>query len=293
MKTLIIILNIVALSLIICSEGTTQEKEDQMRIEFSKPGEPGFLDIENFAGDIIIEGYDGNEAVITAKGNEDTDLYPELPELPEIPQPFVSEEKHDDEEISKEGLRKIKSSSFEINVTEEDNRITIKTGPPLNVQNFFIKIPYNCSLKLNTVNGNISVKKVTGEIEINTVNGRVNLDEISGLVIASSVNGLMKVKFKEVTADAPMAFSTINNHIDVTLPANTKATLKMKTDRGDIYTNFDMDIGEKEEKTNKEHKYGYASTTKWAKWTTGKINGGGAELVFKSLHGDIHIRKGK
>lgn len=289
MKTLVIIINIIALSLVICNNGTTQEKEDIMRIEFSKPGEPGFLDIDNFGGNINIEGYEGNEAVITTTGDENMDLYLALHEPPH---PITSEE-YDDEEISKEGLKKIKSNSFEINVTEQDNRITIKAGLPMNVQNFFIKIPYNCSLKLNTVNGNISVKKVTGEIEINTVNGKVILDEISGLVIASSVNGIMKVKFNEVTADAPMAFSTINNHIDVTLPADIKATLKMKTDRGDIYTNFDMDIQEKQEKTQKEQKYRYASATTWAKWTTGKINGGGAELVFKSLHGDIHIRKGK
>ena len=89
-----------------------------------------------------------------------------------------------------------------------------------------------------------------------------------------------------------MAFSTIDNHIDVTLPASAKATLKMKTDGGDIYTDFDMELGEKQEKTQKESKHIYTATT-WAQWTTGKINGGGAEYVFKSLHGDIHIRKGK
>jgi DUF4097 and DUF4098 domain-containing protein YvlB len=288
MKTTVIVLNIVFISLALCYTGFTQENEDQMTVSFSKPGEPGFIYVDNLNGQINIEGYEGTEIVVKAKGNENA--YPEIA-LPVMPYPFDSE--GDDEEISKEGLKKIKSSSFEINVIEEENKITIKAGSPMNVQNFYIKAPYNCSLKLNTVNGNISVKKITGEIEINTVNGKVNLDEISGSVVASSVNGMIKVTFKEVTPDAPMAFSTVNNHIDVTLPASVKATLKMKTDGGDIYTNFDMKIEEEHEKSQKEHKNAYTTTTTWAKWTTGKINGGGAELVFKSLHGDIHIRKGK
>jgi len=76
------------------------------------------------------------------------------------------------------------------------------------------------------------------------------------------------------------------------LPSDTKATLKMKTERGEIYSNFDMDIKEEQEKSHKENKEGDTATS-WSRWTTGKINGGGPELVFKSLHGDIHIRKGE
>lgn len=288
MKTIAIIVNIVIISLALIETGLTQEKEDQMSIAFSKPGEPGFIHVDNFGGNINIQGYDGKEVIIKTSGG---DFMDPLVDAPNVIHPFDSAD--DDEEISKEGLKKIESSSFEINVTEEENRITIKTGPPANVQNFEIKIPYDCSLKLNTVNGNISVINVKGEIEINTVNGRIILDKIRGSVVASSVNGIIKVKFIEVTRDVPMAFSTVNNHIDVTLPAATKATLKIKTDRGDIYSNFDMDIVEKHEKSQKENKHGNTSKVTWAKWTAGKINGGGAELVFKSLHGDIHVRKGK
>ncbi len=288
MKAIAIVINIAILSLAFCNTALNQEKKDQMNIAFSNPDEPGFLNIENFGGDVNITGYDGKEVILKTDSKEDRHNFVMLPKV--NVHPFNEEE---DEEISKEGLKKIKSSSFEINVTEEGNKITIRAGSPINVQNMDIKAPYNCSLKLNTVNGNISVDNVKGELEINTVNGRIILDRISGSVVASSVNGIMKVKFKEVTADAPMAFSTINNHIDVTLPSDIKATLKMKTDGGDIYSNFDMDIGEKQEKTPNEYKGGYTSFATWARWTTGKINGGGEELVFKSLHGDIHIRKGE
>lgn len=285
MKTITFILNIVIFSMIIPGTGIAQE-EDKLKLSFSNPEEPGFLKIEMINGNINIQGYDGKEVLLeSVPSKEESDEY-------EIPAPHMPDIEEGDEEISKEGLKKIESSSFEINITEEGNKITIKPGFTNINQNFDIKVPYDCSFKVSTVMGNISVKNVKGELEMNTVNGRIDLNKITGSAVASSVNGIIKVVFKKVTPDAPMAFSTVNGHIDVTLPSDTKATLKMKTERGDVYTNFDMDIEEKKEKSHKEDKPG-STDTSWIKWTTGNINGGGPELVFKSLNGDIHIRKGE
>ncbi len=287
MKTIALIFSMTVFSLVILSSGIAQKEEEQLKLSFSNPEEPGFIHIEIFQGDISIEGYGGKEVILkTSPGEDESHDH----NVVTIPQPYVYEK--EDEEISKEGLKKIKSSSFEVNVTEEENKITIKSGLPPNYQNYNIKVPYDCSFKITTLNGNISVKEIKGELEINTVNGQINLDQITGSVVASTVNGIIKVGFKEITPDTPMAFSTINSHIDVTLPSDTKATLKMKTERGEIYSNFDMDIKEEQEKSHKEYKQDFTETS-WTKWTTSKINGGGPELVFKSLHGDIHIRKGE
>lgn len=283
MRTLAII--IAVLNLTIYYNGIAQDKTEEIKIPFSKPGKTGYLNIENFGGDIEIIGYEGKEVVLRTSDKHSTIPHDRMTGHV-MPNPSVTlpEEESNDEEISKEGLKKIKSSTYDIKITEEGNKITIKSGPPMKTQNFDIKVPIHCSLKINTINGNISVNNVKGEIEINTINGRIGLDEISGSVVASTINGLIKVKFVEVAPDVPMAFSTINNHIDVTLPRNVKATLKMKTDRGDIYSNFDFDV-----KSVGEYKPYTAQS--WTQWTKGDINGGGAEFVFKSLHGDIHVRK--
>jgi DUF4097 and DUF4098 domain-containing protein YvlB len=285
MRTLSII--IAVLNLTICYNGISQDKPEEIKIPFTKPGEPGYLDIENFGGNIVVTGHKDKEVVLSSSDKHPA-IHHDRTTGSNIPHPYptLPETSSNDDEISKEGLKKIKSGTYDIKITEESNKIMIKSGSPMKSQNFNIKVPYDCSLKISTVNGNISVNKVNGEIEINTINGRVGLDKISGSVVASSINGLIKVKFVEVAPDVPMAFSTINNHIDVTLPKNIKATLKMKTDRGDIYSNFDFDV-----KSVGEYKP--YTTQSWAQWTKGDINGGGAEFVFKSLHGDIHIRKGE
>ena len=287
MKTTIFILNMIVFGLAIPQGATAQEEEEQLRLSFSKPDEPGFMNIEVMQGNINITGYDGKEAIVQLSPYQGEFNNYKMP-----PAVKPNDMKTGNEDVNTEGLEKIKSSSFDINVTEEGNKITIKSGSLLNSGDLNIKVPYKCSFKISTINGNISAKDVNGELEITTINGKINLDNITGSAIASTINGLLKVRFSEVTPDAPMAFSTINSHIDVTLPSQIKAILKMKTDAGEIYSNFDLEIKEELEKSSKSDKYSSASTS-WSNWTTGKINGGGPELVFKSLHGNIYIRKGE
>ena len=66
--------------------------------------------------------------------------------------------------------------------------------------------------------------------------------------------------------------------------------MKFKTDRGDIYTGFDVDIKssgpvKKEESANGVYKVVVNQ------WKQGSINGGGPEMTFKTYNGDIYIRK--
>jgi DUF4097 and DUF4098 domain-containing protein YvlB len=157
-----------------------------------------------------------------------------------------------------------------------------------------IMTPRNFSLHLSTVNnGDIVVKDVRGEMEISNVNGDITMKDISGSVVANTVNGDMKVSFENITPDVPMSFTTLNGDVDVSLPPNAKFTARMKTDQGDLYTDFDMDMSSSSAHrvvtTNKNGVYKVSV----GDWRYGKVNGGGPELTFKSFNGDISIRKEK
>ena len=91
-----------------------------------------------------------------------------------------------------------------------------------------------------------------------------------------------------------MAFSTIDGDIDVTFPANTKATISAKNVDGDIYTDFDMDLTLVKE-VNVDRKRGWENgmTGMFGNTITGKINGGGADILVSTVDGNIYIRKGK
>ena len=55
---------------------------------------------------------------------------------------------------------------------------------------------------------------------------------------ASTVQVVATVR--QVTAQKPMAFTSLNGEVDVTLPASLKASLKLRSDQGDVYTDFDV-----------------------------------------------------
>jgi hypothetical protein len=50
------------------------------------------------------------------------------------------------------------------------------------------------------------------------------------------------VKFDKVTPAKPMSFSSLNGDIDVTFPPDIKARLKLKSEQGDIYSDFDIQM---------------------------------------------------
>jgi DUF4097 and DUF4098 domain-containing protein YvlB len=91
-----------------------------------------------------------------------------------------------------------------------------------------------------------------------------------------------------------MFFSTWSGDIDVTFPANIKADLKMKSERGEIYSDFDIKIERAAQRVEEDKRAeGGKYEISFDKYITGKISGGGPELVFNTYAGDILVRKAK
>lgn len=255
------------ISLLIAANAQAQE---QIAVPLSKPGEPGTLDISIVRGSISVSGYDGQEVLIKYGGNLEED---------------------EEQEVTQDGLRRISSNAVGFEVSEDDNEVEVSGSSPMKDIDFEVTVPRNFSLNLSTVNGGeIVVKNVTGEMEISNVNGEVTLRNVGGSALVNTVNGDIEATFDSVTPDKPMAFSNLNGDIDVTLPANTKMTAKMKSEWGEVYTDFEMDIrrtGTEDVRSTDDGVYKISINN----WMYGTINGGGPEYLFKSMRGDIYIRK--
>ena len=157
-----------------------------------------------------------------------------------------------------------------------------------------ISVPVHTSVKLNSVNdGNIMVSGVDGDVEVDNVNGNVTVRDVSGSVVAHALNGNLKVSFIKMNTQKPMSFSSFNGDIDVTFPAEMKATLVIRDDQGEVYSDFDMAI--QPSKANPEVEDGRGKGGKFRvkvdKTVRGTINGGGQEIQLKNFNGNIFIRK--
>ena len=138
--------------------------------------------------------------------------------------------------------------------------------------------------------GDLVVSNIQGEAELTNHNGEITALNISGAVIATTYNGEIKISLDKAKEGSPMSFTTYNGDVDVTFPAATKGTLKMKTERGDIYSDFDVVFKNAAPVQKKESTAGVYRVVV-DEWKRGDINGGGPEITFRTYNGDIFVRK--
>ncbi|MBV8389229.1 MAG: DUF4097 family beta strand repeat protein, partial [Mucilaginibacter sp.] len=190
--------------------------------------------------------------------------------------------------------RRINSGNNADIQAEEHNNEVVVHGSAGRTVNLLIKVPMTeGNLKFGTVNGgNINGSNLNGDLEVSNVNGAIKLTNISGSVVANTINGNVIVTFKSIDAKAAMAYSTLNGNVDVTFPASFKANVKLKSDNGDVFTDFDVATDmHKPEVTRNDGKGMYS--LKIEDWVYGKINGGGPQLLMKTTFGNLYIRKAK
>lgn len=262
--------------LLISSAAWAQDFNEKLVVPLSSPDARGKLDVGQVRGDIKIETYDGKEVIIvaTAAGNKDDDC---------------SSCDDDNKRSAPAGMQRIASSSVEFSASENNNRVKIETNSWKKGINLDIKIPENFDLKVSTVHGKIDVKGTNGQMEVSTVHGSLTFTDVSGSIVCNTVHGDVIANFKKVSPNEPMSFVTLHGNVDVTFPSNVKATTKMKSDRGEIYTDFEMTVEKSRPETKSAEKGGYKVSIN--SWVYGDINGGGPEYTMKNMHGDIIIRK--
>ena len=178
-----------------------------------------------------------------------------------------------------------------LEVTDEDNVIHINPSVMMGGGSLTVMVPADTALNLKTHNGSLNVEGVHGEIIASAFNGHIDLTHITGTVVADAFNGPIHVTMDRVDQGKPLSFSTFNSKIDVTFPADLKATVKFKADRGDIYSDFDVTAGAPtmEPDNSGQGKY----RIRFDNGFMGKINGGGVEINFRSFNGSIYLRKAK
>jgi len=249
--------------------------QDKMTVPLSNPSQPATVTVNLISGGMTITGGGpaGQVSVESARGQRETErMRRGVPE----------------------GMHRIDMGAASLNIEEAHNVVTIGSGSDGRGGNVIIQVPTNTSLQLQAVNGGkIEVTGVNGDLEIENVNGSVELKNVSGSVVASSQNGSVVASLDRVTPNKPMSFTSLNGKIDVTIPADTKARLRLKTDNGAVYSDFDVKMEPDatkptvEDSRSSDGKY----RIRMDRSVYGSINGGGPEYRFETMNGNIIIHK--
>jgi DUF4097 and DUF4098 domain-containing protein YvlB len=247
-----------------------QRAADRIVVTLSDPSRPPSVKASLIAGGITVKAYDGKDVIVEAHARN-----------------------RDDSDEDRPGPKRITIGTTGLNVEEENNQVNISTESYSRPVDLMIQVPVHTSLHLRAINdGDISVSGVDGELDVDDVNGSVTLTNIAGSAVAHALNGKLLVSFTRVN-QKPMAFSSLNGDVDVTFPADLKATVSLRSDNGDVFSDFDVNMQPQSSQPVVEdgRSHGGKYKVKIDKTVRGTINGGGPEMQFTNFNGQIYIRK--
>jgi len=302
MKTIVRLAGIIVLLWAVGMADTAQQSQaDHAVVSFTNPAKPGTVEVDVNEGSITVRGYEGKNVIIDARWRERA-LTQEKREIEAAP--AGAEEELDKEELAKKkaqaeksrGMKMLAVESMGLTIEEEDNVIQVSVEEGKRAVDLIIQVPFSTSLQLSCRDDErgVTVERVDGEIEVDTSDGPITLTNVSGPVVADSSEGEIKVVFGKITPGKPMSLSAMDGDIDITLPLDVKASLKMKTDEGQIFTDFDVQLTPSQQKKEEdERKEGGGYRVTYEKVTLGLINGGGTEIQLTTYEGNIYVRKAK
>ena len=183
---------------------------------------------------VNIQGYDGSEVSIEQSGENRKELPKEA-----------------------DGLRLITGGIVDntgLGASSEVEGNTLKITIPKNRYTgiLTIKVPKNIDLSVAEVQGwsdqKITISDIGGEIELKTTNSRAYLNDITGPLVAHTGHGKIFITYSKLNQSSPSSINA-SGAIDITLPADAKANLKIRSYYGDLFTDWDIAAAKKEAKT--------------------------------------------
>lgn len=294
MKKQIFILSLTLITIgliLITSAISIAQSTNEFVVPLTDPAKRGKLKAHLNYGSITVKGTARKDVLIKYKSMEDGECEDCDEDHDNENHNHNDNSDHNNRNKSKDGLKKIGGGGMDLEVVESNNFVKAQSDSWNNKLFLEIEVPIGFDLEVHTYNdGNLMITNVQGELELTNYNGEITALNIGGSVVATTYNGEIKITFDKVKEGAPMSFSTYNGDIDLTFPSTLKATMKMKTEQGEIYTGFDVNLTSSGPIQKKDTKSGVYRVT-IDDWKRGDVNGGGAEIVLKNYNGDIYIRK--
>lgn len=223
---------------------------------FSFPlNDGGSLSVENVNGSITVTGGSGDTVEIIAikKANNQKTLDGIEIEITHTADAIVIETELPD------------SDNHWYNMGSDGGQVTYK-----------IIVPTGTNLdSIETVNGEVGISGVSGNVAAESVNGDLILSDLAADCSLATVNGSINASFDTLEGEQKVKAETVNGSVTLEIPKNSSVAVSADTFNGDINA---RDFGLETEK-------GFLGSD-----LNGSIGSGSASLNVDTVNGSIKIR---
>lgn len=140
---------------------------------------------------------------------------------------------------------------------------------------YTLKVPRRARLfAIETVNGGVLVKEVSGDVKASSVNGPVIAENLASEAQLSTVNGRIEASFAKLEGTPTISLHTVNGSISLAIPERANAEVSAHTVHGGIVSDL-----------------GAPAPRGWKPGGSfsGQIGKGGARIKLNSVNGGIRI----
>lgn len=247
---------------LVLSTNLLKAQEYKLTVANTKDGK---ITLNDFMGDLPVEGYNGTEIIVTST----SDRFTHPPEKAKGLKPIFAAGQD--------------NTGIGVYVEKNGNNITLQCLLPITErEEYKIKVPNNLALKIHSDcgrSGDISISNMTGEIEVSNCQG-IDLKNCTGPVVLSTISGSIDLKLGNLAKDRPVSIASVSGDIDVTLASTAAANVELRTVSGGIYSDFDL----QPDKGNMRRVGGNSIKA--------QLGGGGAALTLTTVSGNVYLRKG-
>lgn len=193
--------------------------------------------------------------------------------------------------VTPSGSKQIAGSSYRLQATEENNIVEVSSDWRMSTIDITARVPASAAVNLwTTNNGTIVVNGVKGEMQLRNTNGPITVTGAGAAVIAESVNEDLAISFASLDGVTASSLTSVNGDLSVGLPGNPKVQVHLDTARGQISSDFEIEVQPSEPKVSRKEDDGSIEIAV-ENMIIADINGGGPVILLKTLNGDIQINK--
>ncbi len=184
--------------------------------------------------------------------------------------------------LSPAGL--IDNTGIGLAVSEEDDETVVRKVSKKEGKRYTIKVPQGVAVLYEHSNhdgGTVEIIDVAGEVEVSANYNSVRIENSTGPLTINSVYGSIDAVFDALDPDHAITLYSVYDHVDVTVPAASKASFTLATSYGEMFSDLDLNyesVGEDMKKLSSDK-------------ISATLNGGGAEISLKSSYENVYLRK--